>query len=421
MQQQAVSSGEQQVPATWRQVVAGGQMLFVAFGALVLVPLLTGLDVSVALFTAGVGTLLFQLITKRQVPVFLASSFAFIAPISYGVSQWGLSATMGGMMAAGCVYVLLSQVVRVGGMNAINRLLPPVVVGPVIMVIGLTLAPVAVNMALGKQGDVQAVEPSIALAIALPTLITALAVAVMGRGMLKLLPILSAIAVGYTISLFAGIVDFEPVMAAPWFAMPNFTTPSFEWEAILFLIPVAIAPAVEHIGDMLAISNVTGKNYVKKPGLHRTLLGDGVATIAASAVGGPPNTTYSEVTGAVMLTRNFDPKVMTWAAVTAIILATVGKFGALLTTIPTVVMGGIMILLFGSIAAVGMTSLIKNQVDVSEPRNLVIVAVTLVFGIGGMSINMGEFTLQGIALCAVVAILMNLLLPKTLASQEANH
>ncbi|WP_035416021.1 solute carrier family 23 protein [Ferrimonas kyonanensis] len=389
-------------------------MLFVAFGALVLVPLLTGLDVNVALFTAGIGTLLFQLVTKRQVPVFLASSFAFIAPISYGVSQWGVSATMGGLMAAGLVYVLLSQVARVGGMKAIQKLLPPVVVGPVIMVIGLTLAPVAVNMALGKQGDVQAYDTSLALMIALPTLFTALIVAVMGKGMLRLLPIMSAVLVGYTLSYFAGILDFSAVAAAPWFALPSFTAPSFHWEAILFLIPVAVAPAVEHIGDMLAISNVTGKDYVKKPGLHRTLLGDGVATMAAASFGGPPNTTYSEVTGAVMLTRNYDPKVMTWAAVSAVVLSLVGKFGAILATIPTVVMGGIMILLFGSIAAVGMSSLITNKVDVAEPRNLVIVAVTLVFGIGGMTINMGEFTLQGIALCAVVSILLNLLLPKDL-------
>lgn len=418
MQQQAVTAGAAPVPATWRQVVAGTQMLFVAFGALVLVPLLTGLNVNVALFTAGVGTLLFQLVTKRSVPVFLASSFAFIAPISYGVAQWGVSATMGGLMAAGLVYVVLSQVARAGGMDAINRLLPPVVVGPVIMVIGLTLAPVAVNMALGMQGDNQAYETGLALSIALPTLITALVVAVMGKGMLRLLPILCAVVVGYALSWFAGIIDFSAVAAAPWFAIPDFTTPSFHWEAILFLIPVAIAPAVEHIGDMLAISNVTGKNYVKKPGLHRTLLGDGVATMAAAGLGGPPNTTYSEVTGAVMLTRNYDPKVMTWAAVSAILLAMVGKFGAILATVPTVVMGGIMILLFGSIAAVGMSSMINNKVDVSEPRNLVIVAVTLVFGIGGMTIKMGEFTLQGIALCAVVAILLNLVLPKNFGHED---
>ncbi|ADN75465.1 uracil-xanthine permease [Ferrimonas balearica DSM 9799] len=399
--------------ATWRQVLAGSQMLFVAFGALVLVPLLTGLNVSVALFTAGIGTLIFQLVTKRQVPVFLASSFAFIAPISYGVAQWGISDTMGGLMVAGLVYIILSQVARVGGVEAINRYLPPVVVGPVIMVIGLSLAPVAVSMALGYQGDNQVVPTGTALAIALPTLLTALLVAICGRGMVRLLPILCAIVVGYTLSLAFGIVDFTPVRDAAWLALPDFTAPSFNWQAILFLLPVAIAPAVEHIGDMVSISSVTGKNYIKKPGLHRTLLGDGLATTAAAALGGPPNTTYSEVTGAVMLTKNYDPKVMTWAAVSAITLALIGKFGAFLMTVPTVVMGGIMILLFGSIAAVGMNTLVKHQVDMSESRNLVIVAVTLVFGIGGMALPMGEFVLEGIALCAITAILLNLLLPKS--------
>ncbi|MBY5921081.1 uracil-xanthine permease family protein [Ferrimonas balearica] len=401
------------VQATWRQVLAGSQMLFVAFGALVLVPLLTGLNVSVALFTAGIGTLIFQVVTKRQVPVFLASSFAFIAPISYGVAQWGIADTMGGLMVAGVVYIVLSQVARVGGVEAINRVLPPVVVGPVIMVIGLSLAPVAVSMALGYQGDNQVVPTSTALAIALPTLLTALLVAICGRGMLRLLPILCAIVVGYTLSLVFGIVDFTPVRDAAWLALPDFTAPSFNWQAILFLLPVAIAPAVEHIGDMVSISSVTGKNYIKKPGLHRTLLGDGLATTAAAALGGPPNTTYSEVTGAVMLTKNYDPKVMTWAAVSAITLALIGKFGAFLMTVPTVVMGGIMILLFGSIAAVGMNTLVKHQVDMSDSRNLVIVAVTLVFGIGGMAFPFGDFVLEGIALCAITAILLNLILPKS--------
>ncbi|WP_051202261.1 uracil-xanthine permease family protein [Ferrimonas senticii] len=395
-----------------QQVVAGAQMLFVAFGSLVLVPMLTGLDIRVALFTAGIGTLLFQLITRRTVPVFLASSFAFIAPISAGVAQWGISDTMGGLFAAGLVYILLSRVAKIGGVEAINRFLPPVVVGPVIMVIGLSLAPVAVKMALGFAGDTQIVPTSTAMMIALPTLLTALLVSILGKGMLRLLPILSAIVVGYSLSLAFGIVDLTPVKEAAWLALPNFTAPTFNWQAILFMLPVAIAPAVEHIGDMVAISNVTGKNYIKKPGLNRTLMGDGMATSAAALFGGPPNTTYSEVTGAVMLTKNYDPKVMTIGAFFAIGLAMVGKFGAFLLTVPTVVMGGIMILLFGSIAAVGMNTLIKAQVDMSEARNLVIVAITLVFGIGGMVFPFGDFQLQGIALCAVTAILLNLLLPK---------
>lgn len=393
----------------------GAQMLFVAFGALVLMPLLTGLDTNVALFTAGMGTLLFQLITQRQIPIFLASSFAFIAPILYGVQTWGIPSTMGGLMAAGCVYLILASVVKVRGDGFIKRLLPPVVVGPVIIVIGLGLAPVAVNMALGKSGDgsMVLIDGSSALIISIASLLSTIAVAIFAKGVAKLMPILAGIIVGYSISLAMGIVDFTPVHNASWFAIPSFVAPEFNWHAIAFMIPVAIAPAVEHIGDILAISNVTGKDYMKKPGLHRTLSGDGIATIAASALGGPPNTTYSEVTGAVTLTKSFDPRIMTWTAITAITLAFVGKLGALMQTIPIPVMGGIMCLLFGSIAAVGLNSLIKNQVDMGEPRNLCIVGVTLVFGIGGMAFGIGSFSLTGISLCGIVAITMNLLLPAT--------
>ncbi|NGN98622.1 uracil-xanthine permease [Grimontia sp. S25] len=395
------------------QVLQGAQMLFVAFGALVLVPLLTGLDPNVALFGAGIGTLLFQIITKRSVPIFLASSFAFIAPILFGVQTWGIPATMGGLMAAGLVYVCMGGFIKVRGVGFIHKLLPPVVVGPVIMVIGLGLAPAAVNMAVGKSGDgaIQLVDGSVALWISAVSLITTIAVSVFAKGFFKLVPILAGIVSGYVVALFFGVVDFSPVQNAAWLAMPNFTAPEFNINAILFMIPVAIAPAVEHVGDMLAISNVINKDYLKKPGLHRTMTGDGVATMAASMFGAPPNTTYSEVTGAVMLTRAFNPAIMTWGAITAIVLAFVGKLGAILQTIPVPVMGGIMILLFGSIATVGLNTLIKNQVDLHKARNLAIVAVTLVFGIGGMAFGIGEFSLQGISLCGIVAILLNLILP----------
>ncbi len=403
-----------------KNALQGAQMLFVAFGALVLVPLLTGLDPNVALFGAGVGTLLFQLITKRSVPIFLASSFAFIAPIMFGIQTWGIGATMGGLMAAGLVYVGLGAMIKVRGVGFIHKILPPVVVGPVIMVIGLGLAPTAVNMAVGKSGDgaIQLVNGDAAVIISAVSLLTTITLSVFAKGFLKLVPIVGGILAGYTVSLFYGVVDFTPVAQAAWLAMPNFTAPEFNINAILFMIPVAIAPAVEHVGDMLAISNVTGKNYLKKPGLHRTIAGDGVATIAASMVGAPPNTTYSEVTGAVMLTKAFNPVIMTWAAVTAIVLALVGKLGAILQTIPVPVMGGIMILLFGSIATVGLNTLIKNNVDLHKSRNLVIVAVTLVFGIGGMAFGIGEFSLQGVSLCGIVAIILNLVLPHDLGE---NH
>ncbi|MCY9870949.1 uracil-xanthine permease family protein [Vibrio barjaei] len=403
-----------------KTILQGSQMLFVAFGSLVLVPLLTGLDPNVALFGAGVGTLLFQLITRRSVPIFLASSFAFIAPIMFGVQTWGVGATMGGLMAAGVVYVIMGAVIKAKGVEIIHKLLPPVVVGPVIMVIGLGLAPVAVNMALGKTGDgaVELVNGNAALWISSISLLVTITVSVFAKGFLKLLPIFSGIVAGYITSLAFGVVDFTPIVQASWLSMPNFTTPEFNINAILFMLPVAIAPAVEHVGDMLAISNVTGKDYLKKPGLHRTITGDGVATIAASMVGAPPNTTYSEVTGAVMLTKAFNPVIMTWAAVTAIVLALVGKLGAILQTIPVPVMGGIMILLFGSIATVGLNTLIKNNVDLHKSRNLVIVAITLVFGIGGMAFGIGDFSLQGVSLCGIVAIVLNQILPHDLGENK---
>lgn len=403
-----------------KNVILGVQMLFVAFGALVLVPLLTGLDPNVALFGAGIGTLLFQVITRRTVPIFLASSFAFIAPILYGIQTWGLASTMGGLIAAGIVYVILGALIKLRGSGFIHRLLPPVVIGPIIMVIGLGLAPTAVNMAMGKSGDgsVQLVNADFSIWIALASLLTTIFISVFSKGIFKLLPIFGGIIVGYSLSLLFGIVSFDAVHQAAWFAIPNFTAPEFNINAILFMIPVAIAPAIEHVGDILSISNVTGKDYLKKPGLHRTIAGDGVATMAAAMVGAPPNTTYSEVTGAVMLTKSFNPVIMTWAAIAAIILAWIGKLGAVLQTIPLPVMGGIMILLFGSIAAVGLNTLIKNQVDLHKSRNLVIVGVTLVFGIGGMAFGIGEFSLQGISLCGIVAIILNLVLPKDIGD---NH
>ncbi|WP_435606054.1 uracil-xanthine permease family protein [Pseudomonas knackmussii] len=400
----------------WRQIISGAQMLFVAFGALVLMPLITGLDPNVALFTAGLGTLLFQLVTGRQVPVFLASSFAFITPIILAKGQFGLAATMGGVFAAGFVYTFLGLAVKIKGTGFIDRLLPPVVIGPVIISIGLAMAPIAANMAMGKAGDGTELIPyKTAMLISMPALVTTLIVAVFGKGMLRLVPIISGVLVGYALSFVFGVVDVAKIAAAPWLELPKFTAPVFNWQAILFIVPVALAPAIEHIGGVIAVGGVTGRNYLKKPGLHRTLLGDGLATSAAGLFGGPPNTTYAEVTGAVMLTKNYNPKIMTWAACFAIGLAFIGKFGAILQSIPVPVMGGILCLLFGTIASVGMNTLIRHKVDLSQARNLVIVSVTLVFGIGGVLIGSGtgpdDFGLKGIALCAIVAIVLNMILP----------
>ncbi len=392
-----------------KQALMGGQMLFVAFGALVLVPLLTGLNANVAFFTAGIGTLIFQLVTRRQVPVFLASSFAFIAPITFGVAEWGLASTMGGLMAAGFLYVILSVLVRLRGSGILYRLFPPVVVGPVIMVIGLGLAPVAVNMATGQANP--SIDPDTSLTLAAVSLFATLLTAVFARGIIKLIPILCGISVGYLTAVMMGVVDYSSVTAAPWLAIPGFVFPEWNTNAVLYMIPVAIAPAIEHIGDMLAISSVTGKDYLKKPGLHRTLLGDGLATSFASLLGGPPNTTYSEVTGAVMLTKSYNPAIMTWAAVVAAVVAFIGKVGGFLGTIPTPVMGGIMVLLFGSIAVVGLNTMIKARVDLSVPRNLIIVALVLVFGLGNLSVDLFGLTMKGVSLCAITAVVLNLILP----------
>ena len=392
-----------------KQSFVGLQMLFVAFGALVLVPLITGLDSNTALLTAGVGTLLFQLCTGKQVPIFLASSFAFIAPIQYGVQTWGIATTMGGLASAGLVYLALSTLVKLRGTEALQRIFPPIVVGPVIIIIGMGLAPVAVDMSLGKNS---AYAYNDAVLVSMVTLLTTLSVAVFAKGLMKLIPIMFGITAGYILCLFLGLINFQPVIDAPWFSLPKLTAPEFNLEAILYMLPIAIAPAVEHVGGIMAISSVTGKDFLKKPGLHRTLLGDGLATAAASLVGGPPNTTYAEVTGAVMLTRNFNPNIMTWAAVWAIAISFCGKVGAFLSTIPTIVMGGIMMLVFGSIAVVGMSTLIRGKVDVTEARNLCIISVVMTFGIGNMFVDVGNVSLKGISLCAVVAIILNLVLPK---------
>lgn len=395
--------------------IIGIQFLFVAFGALILVPILTGLDSSVALFTAGLGTLIFQFINRENIPpIFLASSFAFIVPISYGVKTWGIAATMSGLVASGLLYILLSFIIRFKGSDFLHKLLPAVVVGPVIMSIGLILSPVAVNLAMGKTGDWSFVLVPVesAMVISMIALGVTLLFSLLGKGFFKLVPILGGIIAGYAASLYFGIVDFSAVGKAAWFAIPNFTAPVFKWEAILYILPIAIAPAVEHIGDMLAISNVTKEDYLKKPGLKNTLLGDGIATSVASLFGGPPNTTYSEVTGAVTITKAFNPAIMTWAAIAAIILAFVGKLGAILSTIPTPVMGGIMLLLFGIIASIGMGTLIKEKVDLGCTRNMIIVSMILVFSIGGMTFNFGGVAFSGIGLGAITGIFLNLVLPQ---------
>jgi len=384
-----------------KRIIIGVQFLFVAFGATVLVPLLIDIDPAVALFTAGVGTLIFHLITKGKVPVFLGSSFAFIAPIIAATKIYGYPGTLGGIIAVGLVYGIVSAIIKLWGLRVIEKIFPAVVVGPVIMIIGLSLATFGVDMAKTNWP------------IALSVLATAIIIVSFTKGLIKLIPIFIGIIVGYIISIIAGLVDFTSVNEAAWFALPKFTTPEFNWGAILYMIPVAIAPIIEHIGDMYAISGVAEKKFVKDPGLHRTILGDGIATAFAGFLGGPPNTTYSEVTGAVALTKITDPRVLRIAAVTAIVFSLVGKISAILKTIPQAVLGGIMLLLFGMIASIGIKTLIDNKTDFSITRNQVIVSIILTIGIGGAQLGYGNFSLAGIGLASVVGVLLNLVLPKS--------
>ncbi|PXY00785.1 uracil permease [Marinifilum breve] len=382
-----------------KRIILGVQFLFVAFGATVLVPLLVGIDPAVALFTAGIGTLIFHLITKGMVPVFLGSSFAFIAPIVAATELYGLPGTLSGLIAVGVVYGLVSGIIKVWGLRVIEKIFPSIVVGPVIMIIGLSLAPVAVNMAKTNW-----IISSIAL-------LTAILIVVYTKGMLKLIPIFSAIVVGYIVSVVLGEVDFTPITEAAWFALPEFVRPELNWSAILYMIPVAFAPIIEHVGDMYAIGGVANKEFVKKPGLNRTLLGDGVATAFAGFFGGPPNTTYSEVTGAIALTKVVDPRVLRIAAVTALVFSLIGKVSAFLKTIPQAVLGGIMLLLFGMIAGIGIKTLIDAKTDFTKTRNQVIISVVLTVGIGGAQISYGNFSLAGIGLASVVGVVLNLILP----------
>ena len=395
----------------FKLAVSGAQILFVAFGAMVLVPLLTGLNPALALLGAGIGTLLFQLVTRRKVPIFLGSSFAFIAPIIYSIGEWGLPSTMFGLFAAGFMYFVFAGLIRWRGLAAVHRLLPPVVIGPVIMVIGLSVAAAASSMAMGQADGKQVIDYADSLILSGFTFAVTVVVSVFGSRMMKLVPILIGVASGYTLALIMGLVDTAAIVNAPWFAVPHFETPQVNWQAALFMLPVAIAPAIEHIGGIMAIGNVTGQNYTKDPGLDKTLAGDGLGVCVAGLIGGPPVTTYGEVTGAVMSTKNSTPVIMTWAAIFAIAMAFFGKFNAFLASIPMPVMGGIMLLLFGTIASLGVKTLIDSKVDLMLPKNLVIVSSVLTTGIGGMVIKIGTLSFAGVGLCAILAIILNILLP----------
>lgn len=387
-----------------RKTVVGVQFLFVAFGATVLMPLLVGLDPATALFSAGIGTLIFHLVTRGKVPIFLGSSFAFIAPILLASKQWGLEGTLTGFAGVALVYFVASALIKWRGTDFLSRLFPPVVVGPVIILIGLSLSGTAVDMSKSNW------------LLAIISLVVSIGILTYARGMFKLIPVVGGIAAGYIVAMTMGLVDFSGIVDAPWFALPKNIAhpalPSFDWQPFVCLMPIALATLIEHVGDVYVVSNVASKDFIKDPGLHRTMLGDGLACLAAAFMGGPPVTTYSEVTGAMQITRVTSPAVIRITAVAAIVFSIFGKLNAFLQSIPQAVLGGIMLMLFGTIATVGIQSLVKNNVDFGKTRNIIIASLMLTTGVGGAELTAGTFSLSGIGLAAIVGVILNLILPK---------
>ncbi|HKZ29480.1 MAG TPA: uracil-xanthine permease family protein [Acidimicrobiia bacterium] len=396
-----------------RRVVLGLQHTVAMFGATVLVPLILGLSPSLALLSAGIGTLIFHLVTKGIVPVFLGSSFAFIAPIGLAMSEGYSLVSIGvGIIGAGVVYLIVSFLVTVipDGTHKIRALFPPVVTGPIIAVIGITLAPVAISEAQGNWW------------LALVTLGSVIVAAIWFRGIFKMLPILTGFIAGYVIAIIFGQVDFAALNDAKWLAWPDFGGlfggGEFDFGAVWLIAPVAFVTMIEHVGDILTNGRVVGKDFFDDPGINRTLLGDGLATIFAGLIGGPPNTTYSENTGVLAVTKVYDPRVLRIGAGFAILLGLIPKFGGLLQTVPVAVLGGISIVLFGMIASIGLRVLTDARVDFTQSRNLIVAALILVFGLGvsGLEspIQIGDVSVSGLALAAVVGVVANLVLPKAI-------
>lgn len=397
----------------YSDLLLGLQILFIAIGATVMVPLLTGLDPSVALFTAGCCTLFYQATTKGQIPIFLGSSFAFVPATFFSIANWGIPGTLFGLACGGLVYCFMALIIRLRGQNFVNRLFPPMITGPIIMNIGLVLAPVAIHMAMGRSGNgqEQLYDQNTALSVAFVALLATVITLIFGKGRLKLIPLLAGITCGYIVSLYVGIVDLTPVAQAAWFQFPHFTAPSINWQSALVMVPIAAVSAIEHIGSIAAIGSITGRNYAQYPGIQRSLLANGLTTLFAGSVGGPPNTPYAEVTAGVAITRSYNPGIMTWAAMAAIALAFVGKIGQFLQTIPSPVMGGVLVLLFGAITVTGLHLLTQSKQDLMHPRNMTIVGIVLVIPVGGLSLGAGSFAISGIGLAGLTALVLNLALP----------
>lgn len=395
--------------------ILGIQHVLAMFGATVLVPFLTGLNPSLALIAAGVGTLIFHFCTKRIVPVFLGSSFAFIGALTLVLKNEGIGAIKGGVIAAGFIYVLMSYLVKTFGVERVKSFFPPIVTGPIIMLIGLRMSPTALNMAGYANGkfDIKS------LIVAFAVIITMVSITMMKKSFLRLIPILSAVIVGYIVATFLGMVDFSVVSQAKWIGLSAeassdlFTIPKMSLTGIIAIAPIALVVFIEHIGDITTNGAVVGKDFFKDPGIHRTLLGDGLATIAAGLLGGPANTTYGENTGVLAVTKIYDPAILRIAACYAIILGFIGKFGILLQTIPLPVMGGVSVILFGMIASVGVRTVVDARLDFSNSRNLIIASIIFVLGIAVDNIVIWQtVSVSGLALAAFAGVVLNKILPQ---------
>ena len=423
---------------TGKDYALGVQHLFAMFGATVLVPLLTGFNPALALVTAGIGTLIFHFCTSFQVPVFLGSSFAFIGAVATAAATKGIPYAQGGIMAAGLVYVVLSFIIRAIGSEKVKSMFPPVVTGPVILVIGISLAGIAVkdalNIATSSAFQVFTTvgftsDSLLSLFIALFTLVVVIGFSIFAKGFFKLVPILFGIGSGYLLCLilqFMGIfqMDFSAIQSAPWLNIPYvtpgfFSLPKFDWGVIISIAPIALVTFMEHIGDITTNGTVVGKNFFDKPGLHRTLLGDGLATLMAGFFGGPANTTYSENTGVLATTKNYNPAILRIAAVFAILLGFLGKFGAALQTIPGPVKGGVELVIFGMIASIGIRSLAEANLDFTNSRNLIIVALILTLGLGidviggiPLTIASAQIRFSGLFVATFVGVILNAVLPE---------
>ena len=406
-------------PAPFQGILLSFQHVFAMFGATILVPLILGMPVSVALFASGIGTLIYQVATQFKVPVYLGSSFAYISAMALAIKEMGgdISAAQTGIFFVGLIYVLIAGLVKAIGTKWIDTLLPPVVIGPMIIVIGLGLANSAVTSAgFVADGDWKNVV------VAIVTFLIAAFVNTKGKGFAKIVPFLIAIIGGYIVALLLGLVDFTPVLEAAWFELPGFYLPfetgvfkSYNFyfgPEMVAILPIAVVTLAEHIGDHTVLSQICGRQFLKNPGLSRTLIGDGVATAVSALIGGPANTTYGENTGVIGMTRIASVSVIRNAALIAIAFSFLGKFTALISTIPSAVLGGMSILLYGVIASNGLKVLIESRVDFGQVRNLIVASSMLVLGLGGAVLNIGAITLSGTALSAIVGIILNLVLPK---------